>query len=159
MVAPSRYIDEILAPADRNGRRVVHAFKARNPMTSLRILIVEDDALIAMVLEELLATMGHEVCDTTATQIDAVAAAARLKPDLMIVDGALRQGNGVSAVEEITRTGPLPHFFLSGNSGRISAARPDSIVLRKPFRFNELSKAIDSAMSSTDGYDRSWDCH
>jgi CheY-like chemotaxis protein len=115
-------------------------------MTSRRILIVEDDALMAMILEELPAAMGHEVCDTSATQTDAVAAAARLKPDLMIVDGALRQGNGVSAVEGITRTGPLPHVFLSGDGGRISAARPDSIVVRKPFRLNELSKAIDTAM-------------
>jgi CheY-like chemotaxis protein len=115
-------------------------------MPSLRILIVEDDALIALVLEKLLTTMGHEVCATSATENDAVAAAARFKPDLMIVDGALRQGCGVSAVEEITRTGPLPHFFLSGNGGRISAARPDSIVLRKPSRLNELSKAIDIAM-------------
>jgi two-component system, response regulator PdtaR len=115
-------------------------------MTSLRILVVEDDAFIAMVLGQLLTTMGHEVCDTSATQSDAVAAAARLKPDLMIVDGGLRQGSGISAVEEITRTGPIPHFFLSGNCERISAARPDSIILRKPFRLNELSRAIDTAM-------------
>ena len=120
--------------------------RSQNQVASLRILIVEDDALIAAVLGELLTAMGHKVCDTSATEIDAVAAAGRLKPDLMIVDGALRQGSGISAVEEITRSGPMPHFFLSGNSGRISAARPDSIVLRKPFRLAELSRAIDSAM-------------
>ncbi len=42
-------------------------------MKPLRILVVEDDALIAMVLGELLTAMGHEVCDTAATQADAVA--------------------------------------------------------------------------------------
>jgi two-component system, response regulator PdtaR len=116
-------------------------------MKSLRILVVEDDALIAMVLEQLLAEMGHEVCDTAATQTDAVAAASRHRPDLMIVDGGLRQGNGMSAVDEILLAGPQPHVFVSGNTGRIKALRPDAAVLRKPFRLAELSGAINAAFA------------
>lgn len=51
----------------------------QNQMKSLRILVVEDDAVIAMLLRELLAGIGHEVCETAANQRDAVAAAAHHK--------------------------------------------------------------------------------
>src|SRR5436853_3517200 len=53
-------------------------------MKALRVLVVEDDALIAMLLTEMLAGMGHDVCATAATEADAVSAATRYDPDLMI---------------------------------------------------------------------------
>jgi DNA-binding response OmpR family regulator len=68
-------------------------------MKALRVLVVEDDALIAMLLSELLAGMGHDVCATAASEAEAVIAAIRYDPDLMIVDAGLGRGSGVSAVE------------------------------------------------------------
>jgi two-component system, response regulator PdtaR len=47
-------------------------------MKTLRILVVEDDALFGMLLAELLAMMGHDVCGIEATEADAVAAAVRI---------------------------------------------------------------------------------
>jgi DNA-binding response OmpR family regulator len=58
-------------------------------MKALRVLVIEDDALIAMLLAELLAAMGHEVCATAYSEAEAVIAAARYDPDLMIVDATL----------------------------------------------------------------------
>src|SRR5438067_11012880 len=86
-------------------------------MKALRVLVVEDDPLIAMLLTELLAGMGHDVCATAATENDAVIAAAHYGPDLMIVDAGLGRGSGVSAVEEIRRcrAGPLALVFISGD--------------------------------------------
>ena len=75
-------------------------------MKALRVLVIEDDALIAMLLTEMLAGMGHDVCATAATEAEAVSAATRYDPDLMIVDAGLGRGSGVSAVEEILRAGP-----------------------------------------------------
>ena len=49
-------------------------------MKVLRILVVEDDALIGMLLAEVLVGMGHEVCAIEANEADAVAAAARCRP-------------------------------------------------------------------------------
>lgn len=113
---------------------------------SLRILVVEDDALLATTLGEMLVRIGHNVCATAATQTDAIDAALRHQPDLMIVDYSLRQGTGTSAVDEILRGGPLPHFFLSGNAWRVRAIRPDAVILQKPFRTTDLTKAIDTAL-------------
>ena len=94
-------------------------------MKALRVLVVEDDALIAMLLGEMLASMGHDVCATATTESEAIVAATRYRPDLMIVDAGLGRGSGVSAVEEILRTGPLAHVFISGDAEtvRVCASR------------------------------------
>jgi two-component system, response regulator PdtaR len=118
-------------------------------MKALRVLIAEDDALIAILLAELLAGMGHDVCATAATEAEAVIAATRHGPDLMIVDeGLARGGSGVSAVEEILRAGPRAHVFLSGDTEKVRGRRPDAIVVRKPFRQAELARAIDLALAA-----------
>jgi two-component system, response regulator PdtaR len=115
-------------------------------MKTLRVLVVEDDAVIAMLLGELLADMGHNVCATAASEAEAVLAANRFGPDLMIVDDRLGRGSGVSAVEEIQRSGHVAHVFISGDAERVRQRRPGSVVVRKPFRKAELAKAIDTAM-------------
>jgi two-component system, response regulator PdtaR len=117
-------------------------------MEALRVLVVEDDALIAVLLAEVLAAMGHEVCATAATEADAVTAASRFKPDLMIVDAGLGRGSGVSAVEQILRAGPLAHVFMSGDAARVRERRPGAVVIRKPFREAELVRAIDVAIDA-----------
>ena len=117
-------------------------------MKALRVLVIEDDGLVAMSLAELLAGMGHEVCGTAATQAEAVNAATRYDPDLMIVDAGLGRGSGVSAVEEILRTGPLAHVFISGDAGRVRVRKPDAVVVRKPFRATELARAMDMALAA-----------
>jgi CheY-like chemotaxis protein len=120
-------------------------------MEALRVLVAEDDALIALLLAELLAGMGHEVCARVATESEAVIAAAHYKPDLMIVDAGLRGGSGISAVEEICRTGPLAHVFISGDAERVRLRQPDAVVVRKPFRQAELARAIEVAWAAVVG--------
>ena len=55
-------------------------------MKALRVLVAEDDTIVGMLLGELLKEMGHDVCAIEASEADAVAAAIRCKPDLMIID-------------------------------------------------------------------------
>src|ERR1700736_2247768 len=116
------------------------------PMKALRVLVVEDDALIGLLLSELLAGMGHKVCAIAATEADAVSAAIRYRPDLMIVDAGLGRGSGVSAVDEILRAGPLAHVFISGDAERVRLRKPDAVIVGKPFREAELVRAIDTAL-------------
>jgi two-component system, response regulator PdtaR len=117
-------------------------------MKALRVLVVEDNALIAMLLAELLAGMGHDVCATAATEADAVIAATHSKPDLMIVDAGLGRGSGISAVEEIVRAGPVAHLFITGDAEKVRERKPDAVVVRKPFRQSELASAIDKALAA-----------
>ena len=109
-------------------------------MKALRVLVMEDDPLIGMLLAELLEEAGYDVCAIVATEAGAVAAALRCRPDLMIVDVGLGDGSGVSAVEKISRTLSIPHVFMSGE--RVQTPRPDAVFLQKPFSEPDLVRAI-----------------
>src|SRR5579872_6182938 len=126
--------------------RILHEHPDR--MAALRVLVAEDDALIAMLLAEQLANMGYEVCATAATETETVVAAASYAPDLMIVDAGLGRGSGIAAVEQILRSGPLAHVFISGDAERVRLRRPSSVVIRKPFRQAELARAIEIAVAA-----------
>ena len=119
-------------------------------MKALQILVVEDDSLIAMLLVETLAEMGHGVCGVEATESGAVMAALRCRPDLIIADAQLREGNGISAVDEILRSGFVPHLFIGGDTKEVLARRPDAVALKKPFREPELVQAIQRALDAAD---------
>ncbi len=111
-------------------------------------MIVEDEAINALLLAEVLEDIGHEVCGIEATEEGAVFTALRCKPDLMIVDAALGEGSGVAAVSRILRTQLAPHLFVSGDISRVSGVRPDAVVLHKPFRIAELERAIERALAA-----------
>lgn len=115
-------------------------------MIPLRVMIVEDDAVVSMLLAEVLAGMGHDVCAIATTESYAVAAAAASKPDMMIVDVRLRGGSGVCAVEEILRTGFVPHVFVSGDISSVWALKPDAVAIQKPYGQSDLAQAIQSAL-------------
>ena len=111
-------------------------------MKWLRILLVEDDAVISALLAELLVEYGHNICGTAPTEMEAVAAAAQHAPDLMIVDAHLQAGSGVSAMATILRHSAMPHIFITGGARRIFPT--DATVLLKPFSKASLMAALDS---------------
>lgn len=116
--------------------------------TALRVLVVEDDALLGLVLAETLEDMGYDVCAIEATEAGAVASAARYRPDLMTVDVRLRHGSGISAVERILLTGFIPHVFVSGDTSRGVTLMPGAAVIHKPFREADLAQAIRRALTA-----------
>ena len=110
-----------------------------------RVLLVEDDAMIGPLLAETLTGLGYEVCGIEATEAGAVAAAARHRPDLMIVDVNLASGTGTAAMDRITRAAPVPHLFMSAHPRQ--AAAPGAVLLIKPFREADLVRAIGCALA------------
>ena len=115
-------------------------------MSLLRILLVEDELLIGALLAEMLEEMGHTICGIEATEAAAVDAALLHKPDLMIVDGRLARGSGISAIETISRTVAIPHIFVSGD--RPHAGQTSTVVLLKPFSQRDLAQAIARTMDA-----------
>ena len=116
-------------------------------MAPLRIMVVEDEAVIAFLLGEVLKGMGHDVCATESTEFGAIAAALLCKPDLMIVDEHLGEGSGLAVVEAVLRNGPAPHIFVSGDTSQIKRVRPDAVILEKPYFEPDLARAIQRALA------------
>ena len=117
-------------------------------MKALRVLVAENDTIVGMLLGELLREMGHDVCAIEATEADAVAAAIRCRPDLMIIDVRLGDGSGISAVEEILRAGPVPYMFVSGDISSVRTLRPGTVIIQKPYREPDLANAIQRAIGA-----------
>ena len=115
-------------------------------MQPLRVLVIEDDALIAMMLVELLSDLGHRVCATATTPAEAIAAARQADPDLLLSDVKLRNGSGIDAVEEILRSRRVPHMFMTGDTVSLKLRLPDAVAVRKPFSLIALAKAIEKAL-------------
>jgi two-component system, response regulator PdtaR len=115
---------------------------------ALRVLVVEDNGMIGILLAEMLAEMGHDVCAIEATEAAAVAAVIRCRPDLMIVDAWLGEGSGITAVETILRSGSVAHLFTSGDISMVKARLPDAIMIQKPYYEADLADAIQRALEA-----------
>ena len=115
-------------------------------MSGLRIMVVDDDTMISSLLAMMLTDMGHEVCAVEATEAGAVAAEARFRPDLMIVDARLGAGSVVGVVEAILHSRKVAYVLTSG--ARIDRSPPDAVILAKPFHEADLARAIGRATAS-----------
>ena len=113
-------------------------------LAPLKVLVMEDDAVLGLILGEVLAGMGY-VCAIEATEEDAVASADRCRPQLMIVDVRLAEGSGIAAVDRILSAGAVPHVFVSGDLSGLQVLRPKAVAIRKPFRETDLVLAIQRA--------------
>lgn len=112
----------------------------------MRILIVEDEFLIAMDLEDILTTLGHAIAGV-ASRIDAAKNMAfECEMDFAILDLSL---DGVSSipVSDILRKRGIPFMFASGygNSGLEGDYR-DEVVVNKPFGLDEIAAGITEAL-------------
>ena len=109
---------------------------------------MEDEPLIAMLFEDVLTDMGHVVVATAMTEVDAVSLALDLKPYLIFVDHRLGEGSGVAALRQILHHGFIPHIFTSGDAQNPALQQEGSIGISKPFREDELMRAITLAMNT-----------
>ena len=106
------------------------------------MLIAEDEALIAMLLEDLLGELGFE-SRTCATVSEALDALDRSDFPFAILDVNLGTGLSYPVADMLIARG-IPFAFSTGYSGRgIDRAYASAVVLRKPFDKERLSKVID----------------
>ena len=126
---------------DRRHWRPTAAARRSPPLTPLRILLVEDNAVISALVGELLVELGHAVCYTARTEMDAIDAAARHVPDLMIVDAHLLMGNGIAAMAAILKVTAMPHIYMTGAARQVFPHQ--AIVLYKPFGTADLRAALE----------------
>lgn len=113
-------------------------------MRRLRILLVEDNTVLRALIAEVLGDLGYDVCGVAGTEQGAIESAARLLPDIMIVDVMLPRGDGVSAMDAILRATDMPHIFMTGGSRRTVPA--NATVLPKPFGPIGLIAALETVV-------------
>lgn len=113
----------------------------------MRVLIIEDDMILALSLEIMLKKLGYTEVRKARAGESALEIMVDYKPDLMLVDIILGIGiSGIDVVKKIQEKESIPVIYITGNSDdyhRNLAANTDHIsYLIKPITFTELKKAL-----------------
>lgn len=107
------------------------------------VLIIEDEPLVALMIQSILEDEGAVSFDIAATQDKAVSSALGQRPDLITSDVRLLEGTGPAAVNEIhRRLGDVPVIFISGTPEECQPCSPPGIILSKPFQNRALASAF-----------------
>jgi PAS domain S-box-containing protein len=119
--------------------------------SSLCILIVEDEPIIAMLLQQLIEAEGHTVCDIATDSREALQAIATGSPDIVFMDLILKDGpHGLDLTRHITHDLKLPVIIISGLSeGEVFESIPESGALsfiEKPISIVDLRMNLRIAM-------------
>lgn len=120
-------------------------------MTTLKILIVEDEVMTAVDIKETLEKAGHLTTAIARTGEEALTSFKKHLPDLAIIDIMLKRSayDGIQIAAELTKTHPIPIIYLTANSEnqtfqRAKGTSPAAYLL-KPFRHNELALQVELA--------------
>lgn len=136
-VVLDRSEDEVRRLVDAAGREIAEQIAAR-------VLIIEDEPLIAMDIENMVGEIGHEVVGVATTRDEATRIAANTSPGLVLADVQLADGSsGIDAVNDILKTVNVPVIFITAYPERLltgERAEPTFLVT-KPFK-PEMVKAI-----------------
>ncbi len=120
-------------------------------MKQARILVVEDEFIVAADIQTRLESLGYDVPTTVASGEKAVEKAGTLRPDLVLMDIQLKGFmDGVEAADQIRRRFGIPVIYLTANADhptvqRAKVTEPFGYVI-KPFEERELHTAIEVAL-------------
>lgn len=113
------------------------------------VLIIEDEAIISADIESLVRELGHRVTGTATTHDEAVDAAARHQPGLVLADIQLADGSsGIDAVKDILKRFDVPVIFITAFPERLlTGERPEpTFLITKPFQPETVKAAISQAL-------------
>ena len=115
----------------------------RGRVAVCHVLIIEDEALIALDLQDLLEAHGATSISIAETQADAVEAARTRRPDVITSDVTLREGTGPKAVEAIlAELGQLPVIFITASPEACIPCPPPARIMEKPLRHGAIVSAF-----------------
>ncbi|WP_343055026.1 response regulator [Azospirillum oleiclasticum] len=125
------------------------AMQPRTPRR-LRLLVVEDEVIVALAIKETVEDLGHEVCGVARSEAEALRIADAHRPDIALMDVQLAGPvDGVEAARRLRADLGIRSLFLSGCAdhatlARLTASYPLGVV-HKPFSSAQLKVALDLA--------------
>ena len=117
--------------------------------TRARVLIIEDEPIIAMDIEAIVRDQGHEVTGVAVTRDEAVALAMEDRPGLVLADIQLADdSSGIDAVKDILAEFNVPVIFITAFPERLlTGERPEpTFLITKPFQRSTVKAAISQAL-------------
>jgi DNA-directed RNA polymerase specialized sigma24 family protein len=135
--------------ADEVEALVEEALSAIESQTRAKVLIIEDEPIIAMDIETIVRDLGHEVTAIAVTREDAVREAMAQRPGLVLADIQLADdSSGIDAVKDILGEFSVPVIFITAFPERLlTGERPEpTFLITKPFQRSTVKAAISQAL-------------
>lgn len=133
---------------------VAEALAEIEQQTRARVLIIEDEPIIAMDIETIVRDLGHEVTGVAVTRDEAVALAMDDRPGLVLADIQLADdSSGIDAVKDILAEFEVPVIFITAFPERLlTGERPEpTFLITKPFQRSTVKAAISQALFFNQG--------
>ena len=130
-------------------RAILEAQRTIDRHLASRVLIIEDEPIIALDLENLVTELGHKVVATAATRDEAVARALAEHPGLVLADINLGVGgSGIDAVAEILNSFDIPVIFITAYPEKLlTGERPEpTYLIAKPFLPETVQATVGQAL-------------
>jgi CheY-like chemotaxis protein len=128
---------------------ILEAQKTIDSQLASKVLIIEDEPIIALDLENLVTELGHRVVAVAATKDDAVAKAKSERPGLVLADINLGEGgSGIDAVSEILASFDIPVIFITAYPEKLlTGERPEpTYLIAKPFLPETVQATVGQAL-------------
>lgn len=114
-----------------------------------RILIAEDESIVALAMKRLLENNGYEVLEILRTGKATISSAIKLEPDLLILDIYLEDEiDGIDAANTIHRHKEIPVIYTSASTDASTIKKIKNAItttfLKKPYSYDDLLAAIQS---------------
>lgn len=148
-------VEEIAAIMQTDDDDVAHLINVANKeMASSitgRVMVIEDEAIIAMDIVDIVTAIGHTVTGVARTRDGAVSLAARERPDLILADIQLADNSsGIDAVNDILAKldATIPVIFITAFPERLlTGDKPEpAFLITKPFSEEQVRSAVSQAM-------------
>ncbi|TPG13131.1 response regulator [Sphingomonas oligophenolica] len=128
---------------------VADALAEIDQQTRARVMIIEDEPIIAMDIETIVRDLGHDVTGVAVTRDEAVALAMEDRPGLVLADIQLADdSSGIDAVKDILAEFDVPVIFITAFPERLlTGERPEpTFLITKPFQRSTVKAAISQAL-------------
>jgi CheY-like chemotaxis protein len=130
-------------------RGILEAQKTIDSQLASKVLIIEDEPIIALDLENLVTELGHKVVAIAATRAEAVAKAHSERPGLVLADINLGEGgSGIDAVSDILAAFDIPVIFITAYPEKLlTGERPEpTYLIAKPFLPETVQATVGQAL-------------
>lgn len=119
---------------------------------SKKVLIVEDEMIIALLLERMVRNLGHQVIDKVVSGEEAISVVQNKQLDLILMDIRLQgEIDGIEAISRIHEISDIPVIYISGNTDALQQEkikRTEYVeFLSKPITISDLSRSLNLARS------------
>ena len=130
-------------------KAILDAQKTIDSQLASRVMIIEDEPIIAMDLENLVTELGHKVVAVASSKDEAVAKAHSERPGLVLADINLGEGgSGIDAVSEILSAFDIPVIFITAYPEKLlTGERPEpTYLIAKPFLPETVQATVGQAL-------------